>query len=148
MCPILELSSAPRKLCDKHYAPIWKGQSEKPWPTLPVIKSKAVKTYDEFLSGVGDDKPDDVPTSEPIDEGDYTHHLDTVGELLDAVPITANDDAQLKEAAENIAPEKLMERLDAVADDESPDAEDVALLSSNIAKMMAARRAQRPGAAA
>ena len=87
---------------------------------------------------LGDDKPDDVPTSEPIDEGDYTHHLDTVGALLDVVPVTANDDAQLKEAAENIAPEKLMERLESVADDGSQGAEDVKHFSNHLSALMAA----------
>ena len=103
--------------------------------TLP---SKVIKTYDEFLDGVGDADPVDAPAPEPIDEGDYTHHLDTVGALLDVVPLTANNDAQLKEAAENIAPEKLMERLDAVADDGSPDAKRVKAISSLIADKLAA----------
>lgn len=120
---------------DKHFAPIWKAQDKMPWPKLPVVKSKIVKTYGEFLGGI-EVKTETVPA--PANDHDYTYHLDSVGALLDIVPITDDDDAELKEAAANITPEKLIERTANIVDDGSLDAEKVRQLSKLIASKLAA----------
>ena len=128
---------------DKHYAPIWKAQDKMPWPELPVIKSKVVKTYNEFLSHVDASDQDD---SDPISQAsetwaesrDYTSDLNTVGELLSVAPLDEKDDEILKEAAANITPEKLLERTANVVDDGSEDAGAVQSLSSKLEDMLAA----------
>lgn len=128
---------------DKHYAPIWKAQDKMPWPELPVIKSKVVKTYGEFLSDVEAKLEDDVDPISGVamtraDTRDYADHLDAVGQLLDIAPLDSDDDPKLQEAAANIVPEKLLEKTANMVDDGSPDAVKVKKISDLIGSRLAA----------
>ena len=114
---------------------------------MPVIKSKVVKTYSEFLSGVDASDQDDV---DPISQAsetwaetrDYTSDLNTVGELLSVAPLDESDDEILKEAAANIAPEKLLERTANVVDDGSEYAKDITKMTKQLAGLMPTKERQ------
>ena len=120
---------------DKHYAPISKAQAKKKWPVIPAVKSEKITKYHEFL---GDIKPKFKLVYNPDKPREYTESVTEVTKLTDLVPMTNEDAPKLKVAAVNVKPEKIVEKLNNVEDDGSPDAKRVKDISNLIASKLSA----------